>query len=47
MFILVIASVVVAFVAGVLVGRNNKTKVEAIVEKAEEVADKAQSIVNK
>lgn len=35
------------FVAGVLVGRNNKAKVEKAVEAAEDAAKKAKDLVKK
>lgn len=37
--IIVVGVAIVGFVAGVLVGRNNKAKVEAVVGKVEDVVD--------
>ncbi len=45
--IIIAVLVVVAIVAGVLIGRNNKNTVEAVVNKAEDVAAKAEAAVNK
>lgn len=46
--LIIIAVVVVAlFVAGVLIGRNNKKTVDVVVSKAEDVAAKAEAVVAK
>ena len=43
--IVVLVVAVAAFVAGVLVGRNNKAKVEQVVSEAKAVEAKVQNVV--
>jgi hypothetical protein len=47
LMILEIILLVVGFVAGVLVGRNNRAKVETTISTAEQLADKAKAAVKK
>lgn len=42
-----IAGLVIGFVAGALVFRNNAAKAEAIVQKAKEEAEKAKAAISK
>ena len=43
--ITLIIGIIIGFVAGVLVTRNNKAKVEKVVQRGEQVADKGKDVI--